>query len=398
MANKWTWLAAGMMVTSVGCTDGGGTEQRFELEPADALADEVGPVHVPIVVTIPLGLTLTPLALEVGDFNGDGATDLLVAGVEPMVGVAAGMYLGDGTGSFAAPFDPGLTGCSAFPTVGDLTGDGRTDVIISGCNDDLVVFEAQPDGSLLPWAGWPDIEYGPVFSSAVADFEGDGDGDLLTMRVPDSAFLDIALGNGGEGIWSLETTEVGNPNWSGFAPQSLTVGHFDDDGLLDVSLIEREHDVVTVRGTAPANFAFPRELGVDIPPWSTRGGDLDRDGLTDLVVSSYSSPSVQVLRTVGGGAFEPEDPALLANFAPFDTALGDMTGDGFIDVAMVDDTRPEVQWLQGDGAGGLRPPRSFVLPSPAIRIHTAMIDADDRADLVTATFADDSLTLVLSND
>jgi len=396
MHDSWMKLGGVTLFVLAGCTgvgDGSGEPGRAEFE----LVAEPTVAYVPQVVSIPLDLWFNPMALEIGDFDGDSLSDFVVVGVEPGSGVAAAVFLGDGTGSFAAPIDAGFFACTAFPVVGELNGDGRTDMVALGCSDDLAVYVGQPDGRLAPWSGWPDVEYTPVSSTVIADFEDDGDADLVTLRTPDSAFLDIALGNGGQGIWRVETTEIGNPAWSGFDPGGLAMGHFDDDELLDAALIEREHDIVLMKGAIPATFGSPRELGVDVAPWSNRVEDLDDDGFDDMVISSYTSPAVQVLLADGDGGFKPGTPTAVVGFAPYDTAIGDITGDGVPDVAMVDDSVSQIRWWRGAGDGSLINLRVFNLPSPAIRIHAGHFDGDEREDLVAATFADDSVTLVLTN-
>ncbi len=383
-----------MIAGCTGAGDGPGEPKLDEFE----LAAEPAAAYVPQVVSVPLGLWFTPMALEIGDFDGDSLSDFVVVGIEPLAGVAAAVFLGDGTGSFSAPIDAGFEACTAFPVVGELNGDGRTDMVALGCSEDLAVYLGQPNGTLAPWAAWPDVTYTPVSSTVIADFERDGDADLVTLRTPDSAFLDVALGNGGEGIWRVDTTEIGNPAWSGFDPGGLAMGRFDADDLLDAALIEREHDVVVMAGVQPATFGSPRELGVDVAPWSNRVEDLDLDGDDDMVISSHSSPAVQVLLADGKGGFEALEPIEVVGFAPYDTAVGDITGDGVPDVAMVDDGVSQIRWYRGDGDGTLRSLRVFALPSPAIRIHSGHFDGDEREDLVAATFMDDSVTLVLSNN
>ncbi len=396
MMNSWRWVGLTTLTLALGCTgsEGNGSSglvQELELAAAPSIALD------PIVTTIPLDLWFTPMALEIGDFDGDGATDLLVSGVEPGVGVTAGVFLGNGSGEFESAIETGFTACSAFPVTGDLDSDGRTDVVALGCDSNLAVYMGQPDGTLAPWSRWPDPSYTPVSSSVIADFERDGDNDLVTLRIPGESFIDIALGNGSTGIWSVETTEIGNPEWSGFDPGGMALGYFNEDRLLDVALIEREHDVVTMMAAPPATFGFPIELGVEIPPWSNRVGDMDGDGLDDLVISSYTSPSMQILVSDGDGDFFSAEPVEFTTFAPYDTALGDLDGDGNLDVAMVDDSVGELHWFQGSGNGRLGDEGIFELPSPAIRIHAGQIDGDGVEDLVAATFDDDSLTLVLSN-
>lgn len=388
----------GAMALALGCTDGDMASNFGDPDDME-LAANPGGTAAPVVVSIPLGLWFDPFSLETGDFDGDGANDILVAGVAPGVGVAAAIYLGDGLGGFAAPIDPGFGGCSAFPLAGDLNGDGRSDVITLGCGGTLAVYAGQADGTLLPWADWHDHEYGLISANAVADFEGDGDADLISLHVEDSAYLELTLGNGGHGIWGVETSEIGNPDTSDFGPVGLIAGHFDQDGLIDVALLDRDYDVAYLRGVAPANFAFPRELGVDIQPWSIRAGDVDNDSLTDIIVSSTATAEVQILRADwAGGGFQAFPPVRTANAAPYDTAIGDITGDGNLDIAMISNVDNALTWLPGDGTGSYNQRRRFQLPSAAIRIHAARFDGDDADDLVAATFDDDSLTFVLSNN
>lgn len=397
MYTSWTTIGIGTLVLLAGCTGaadepGDPRSEDFELMAAPAVA------YVPLVVSVPLGLWFTPRALEIGDFDGDSLMDFVVVGTIPAGGVAAAVFLGDGTGSFAAPIDAGFSACTAYPVVGELNDDGRTDMVALGCSNDLAVYVGEPDGTLTPWSAWPAIEYTPVSSTVIADFEKDGDADLITLRRPDSAYLDIALGNGGQGIWRVETTEIGDRTWSGFDPGGLAMGRFDGDGLLDAALIEREHDVALMRGVAPATFFSPLELGVDVDPWSNRVEDLDVDGYDDMVISSYTSPAVQVLMADGTGSFVYRDPIPVVGFAPYDTAIGDITGDGVPDVAMVDPDVAQIRWYRGVGDGSLINLRAINLPTGGVRIHSGQLDGDEREDLVVATFADDSVTLVLSNN
>ncbi len=390
-------LGVGTLLSIAGCT-GTGTAPGEPLLADLELVAEPDAALVPAVVSVPLGLWFSPMALEIGDFNGDSLSDFVVVGVAPASGVDAAVFLGDGTGQFSAPIDAGFDACTAFPVVGRLDGDGRTDLVALGCANDLAVYVGQPDGTLAPWSAWPAIAYTPVSSTVIGDFEGDGDADVVTMRRPGSAFLDVAVGNGGHGIWRVDTTEIGDPAWSGFHPGGLAMGHFDDDALLDAALIEREHDVVIMPGVLPATFGTPRELGVDVPPWSNRVEDLDGDGFDDMVISSTTTPSVQVLMADGDGGFEAQPPLAVVGFSPYDTAVGDITGDGVPDVAMVDADVAQIRWWRGTGDGSLVNLRVFNLPAPAIRIHAGHFDGDEREDLVVATFDDDSVTLVLTNN
>jgi hypothetical protein len=352
------------------------------------------------VVSVPLGLDFSPLSMEHGDFDGDAAADVLIGGVSGAGAVVGAVIRGNGDGTLQPPIDAGLNACSAYTTVGNVDGDARTDVVTLGCASNVAVFLAQPDGTLAPWAAWPGYSFGgsSLVGTAIADFESDGDNDVFALRVdPEEGFsaVSIDLSNGNEGFWTQGGTSF-RSNTSGFHPTQLLLANLDGDGLIDMVLTDQEHTLARWLGATPQAFAFPLELDVSVAPWLTRVGDMNGDGLDDLVVLSRTDAAVQVLLSAGDGELLPQPPVPLVGFVPYDAALADLDGDGDLDVALVDDANPQLLALRGDGTGGLGDAMQRVLPSGAIRVHAADFDGDGIDDVLAATFADDSLSLVSS--
>ncbi len=369
------------------------------LDPAGSLAASSDVSAFGGVLPLALGLGFTPLSVEPADMDGDGTIDLLVSGVGPAANAVGATFLGNGDGTFAPGIDAQLDTCSAFPVVGNLDPDGRSDVVALGCGSNLAVLLGQGDGALTPWPAWPAINYGSgVINNVIADFEGDGDADVITLRLVGFnpvLSIDVAVGNGGVGIWNLQSTVLGDPDWSGFDPTEMVVANLDGDGLLDLVLTDRGHDVTRLLGTPPASFAFPLQLGVDVSPWMTRVGDLDGDGLDELVVVSREDAAVQVWTPLGDGSLVPLPPTGLSSVEPFDATLADLDADGDLDLAVVDETQRWVWWMQGDGAGAFGSLRRLSLPSGGIRVHAAELNGDGLTDLIVATFDDDSVSVLL---
>ena len=64
--------------------------------------------------------------------------------------------------------------------------------------------------------------------------------------------------------------------------------------------------------------------------------------------------------------------------------------------AAIDDQTPELLVWSGAGDGTFSAPSSRPLPSPAVRVHAARLDANDTVDLVAATFAAGDVTVLLT--
>ena len=96
-------------------------------------------VGVHSYATTPLTKSLTALAL--GDFNGDGIPDLIVAGTTTNAGAGAiDILQGDGSGAFTNVTPAGIAvgnGPSAVVT-GDFNGDGNLDFAVANMTDNTI--------------------------------------------------------------------------------------------------------------------------------------------------------------------------------------------------------------------------------------------------------------------
>ena len=138
----------------------------------------------------PLALQLRSNAVALGDLDGDGDLDAFVATLRqfptsPNMDFADRIYLNDGAGTFT---DSGQTLASAQSTdvaLGDLDGDGDLDAVVARGDPDGssrdAVFLNDGSGQMIQSAQ----VFEDVYSSAVAlgDLDGDGDLDLVSGGV-----------------------------------------------------------------------------------------------------------------------------------------------------------------------------------------------------------------------
>ena len=150
-----------------------------------------------------------------GDFDGDGLPDVLARQVD---GVLL-LFRGNGAGGFVAapglPIGVGWEQFTAVQPAGDFNGDGAPDLVALRGDGSLLLFRGNGAGGLLTGlgellgSGWSAF----TAIAAGADFSGDGLPDVLARR-QDGVLL-MYRGNGA-GRWMTGAAEaIGGGDWSG---------------------------------------------------------------------------------------------------------------------------------------------------------------------------------------
>jgi hypothetical protein len=151
----------------------------------------------------------------------------------------------------------------------------------------------------------------------------------------------------------------------GRAPQAITAGDFNGDGLWDVATVNGTSDDVSVLlGNGNGTFRSAVSFGVGKIPLAVVAADMDGDGLLDLVLALSGSDQVVVLRGEGTGLFQKLASQGAGKGTTF-LAVRDVNGDGWSDVVAVNSGRfgyypPfDLAVLLNDGKGGLQAPVTY---------------------------------------
>jgi len=304
------------------------------------LSNGFGDFHPPGFFSVVEPTTLSesrPVAVTVSDFNNDGKVDIATTNV---VGNSVSVLLNTTpdlaiTPSFASAKESQLI-LSFFiapsPTDlddADFNNDGIRDLVSTEQRGTIIINIGLGDGRFLSGSfnifsiASPFVTTKPQAVIAAADFDGDGDTDIVAADINlDKVFLMVNEGpKDPSNNDILNFTRGGGTSVGGLNPVAIELleggafivtANFDSD---DISVLRNTGSGFTLFGTFSVGAGGPFDLAV---------GDLNDDGIQDVVTANRNSNNISVLFGTGGGGFEP--PIVFSTFTvnqPRAIAIGD---------------------------------------------------------------------------
>jgi hypothetical protein len=242
----------------------------------------------------------TSASLTVGELNGDGQLDVVVTTSErvPETGVysCVTVLLGNGDGTFGAPNARNLSDMELSSAVlQDFNADGRLDLATTDTHWPVAwLFAGNGDGTFGGSVGYGTS--GSRLSVVVGDVNGDGVSDLITRN---SVSVSVLFGNGSAGAGDGTFQPALNTALS-FSPASLAFGDFNADGKLDLVAANAAAGTVSVLpGTGTGLFRPPVDAVTGTAPRGLAVGDFNGDGRPDVASANSGSNNVSVLLNDG---------------------------------------------------------------------------------------------------
>jgi hypothetical protein len=344
-----------------------------------------------------------PLAVAVGDFNGDGIPDIVVtnAGVRP-VGNTVSVLLGNGDGTFQSPrtFRVGKDPTSV--AVGDLRGDGRLDIVTAndGSNSVSVLF-GNGDGTFQNAVNLS-VGVNPV-TVALGDLRGDGRLDIVTAN---QGFTDIqgsvsVLLNQDDGTFQPAVDySLGAPALD-LAARDVALGDFNGDGRLDIVTANNSADggsFSLLVGNGDGTFQTGVEHAVPASPISITAADLNHDGTLDLVMGTFLGRADNLDEVLGNGDGTFQAPVTIGSgILPASIAVGDFQGNGILDLAVANTSGDDVSVILGNGDGTFQTVPTFATDAGPAAIATGDLRGNGIQDLVTANSDNNTVSVLLGN-
>ncbi len=368
-----------MFIDADGPDDIPGTEDDdLRLSPGSPCIDAADNTAVPLGVTTDL------------DGNPRFVDDPGVAdtGIGPPPVVDMGAYEFQGI-SFQAQVFP-ADGEPIIEAVGDLDGDGDTDVVVAIPDQDplsdgrVQVFVNQGrDPVTGEWLGLqailPTIPVGRDPSGvAVGLFNNDS---LLDIAVTNSGDNDVAvlINNGGSPPTFTRLTPdipVGND------PSAIAAGDFNGDTLIDLVVTNGgDNNVITLINDGNAMFIQGGTFAVGLNPRAIDPWDGDGDKCLDAVAANRGSANVSGLLNGGGGNFDPAIN-LDVGLDPLDLVTGDLDLNGFADIVTADNGDGTVSVILNNGSGTFDPAFPILVGASPRSVEAVDLDGDFDLDLV----------------
>jgi len=269
--------------------------------------------------------------------------------------------------------------------VGDFTGDGRTDAVVSmswspdqvrDTDNTLVLLTQGSDGNLGRTATLhTDMGRDDLGRAGMAAGDLDGDG-LADVALVTAQGVDVFLQRGGTlGPSQLVTAPAGH---------QVRIGDVDGDGHADLVVNGNDSGIWVLRGAGDGTFGAATMAGAAVWYADIALGDVTSDGRLDIVAEEPLAGAIHVYAQQVGGTFT--DRAYPGR-STGGIALADLTGDGRNDVAWTNGAnRPgsSIVVLAQRAQGGTLGP-GVVYPSYDIpnALVSGDVNGDGRADLVT---------------
>lgn len=328
-----------------------------------------------------------------GDLTGDGKDELISANCDDN---NITIYVNNGSGGFAQGAYSAVDSNPVGVTVADMNGDGHNDVVATCLRSaDIRVLLGNGDGTVQAAPLGYVTGGAPLVPPLVADFNGDG---KLDVVLPDDEFSFVYLEGYGDGSFR---TAVNNFSTKGPLTETVNVasGDFNGDGIPDFVVGNANCCNTTPITVFLSKAGGTLQPGVDYSSAAANSSlqyvavaDFNGDKKLDIAATDNHNGVVQVLTGNGDGTFTvgaTYATDTVAGAQPLGLVVGDFNGDGNPDLAVINNhgtTSANVGILINNGKGGFNPVVNYPLSMLATEISTADVNGDKKLDLVVPLY------------
>ncbi len=355
------------------------------------------------------GVTLPPKAGIYGVELRDTTTGLVSYGQSTVTNVVSGFTsIQQVTLPAFTPF--GSIWPQVSMTAGDITGDAYPDLVIASGYAAADGSVSNPGFYIYPWSNGSfsaattiPLAGRLICAATLLDVDADGDNDILFVDniMATYAFDICTMTNNGSGSFSAPSciSEIGTSASMFRAVGGMALADFDRDGHMDLAIsgglvdtasagTTSTKDVRIYRNTAPG-FTLTKTISASstIAFTSTVIGDVNDDGLLDIVTNGGSPAAVHVFNATGDFSFS--DPTQLTGnqtdpsgaFYADQVTLGYLNADGALDILLSHTNGPSSVFFSGSTGYAMSTIPNFTEQHGA-RFHVLDLNTDGVDDII----------------
>jgi hypothetical protein len=272
--------------------------------------------------------------------------------------------------------------------IGDLDGDGDNDIVVADTGNNALVWYNQTSNGVFSNITAINDTLISAAKAIIVDLDEDGDNDIISV-----GSSKVLYSNNIDGKGNFDDLTVA----SGSSFLSIDVGDLDGDGDLDFVLPDSNSHLEVYFNDGSETFTLQEDLLTLAYAKEPEIVDLDLDGDNDIVVGCQNVAGDECLRWFennGVGGFTHRD--ITDEIAIFDTESGDIDGDGDIDIVTASDSATgqiALVWMENNGYETFTQNNISQNVAQTTSLHLSDLDNDGDLDIVAADESLDRVTM-----